>query len=517
MARKLLILFFWSLWSLPSLSIDYMISYDTPESCKTNQYFNLSLLRCLDCASPGQKRSEDGLSCSCQTGYKTVENKGSPTVGPTVECKNCNTAGSGNLTSSLDGSFCIECPTAVGFNIKTGNCNNCPENSVATDRFRNGTRLPARECVTCVGDTTPGGEEMQACRRCHSSFLSNSSFCSDCTTKGSGYVISGGVCFEERDTSSMYKVEYDDTSFDSAFFRSNLRASRALCDKHSNFTACQLLGNLCVLLDYMPNGNDACKQYKGLIDDKISQDVKVVNGVNDWPVVMPWLFYRLSASDAPEVLDKKEITKKFERNEDINFVLAVYTLNGSFVGYENGLESLQLCKDRPSKMAAASKFATTYRSSCSIAVKELKKVPMFLYDMFLALEVEGTRKLYPVPVLMENYVVDDENVNEGSDRDVWNLTRRFYVVDNLIGISLGDNQELKYMRYSPKIELNIRLRSSDGEIYPPMLRIKYEALDLNDEDVLNSNKEMSFAVTYEMDTSKIKKDTEVFSPTIVNS
>ena len=513
MARKLLILFFWSLWSLPSLSIDYMIPYATPESCKTNRYFQFSSLRCQDCASTGQKRSEDGLSCSCQTGYKTVDNKG----GPTVKCEECKNAGSVNITSSLDGSFCIECPTAVGFNIKTGTCNNCPANSVATDRFRNGTRLSARECVTCVGDTTPGGEEMQACRRCHSSFfVSNSSFCSDCTTKGSGYVVSGGVCFDEtlllKDTSSMYKVEYDDTSFDSAFFRSNLRASQALCERDSNFTACQLLGNLCVLLDYMPNGNDACKQYNDLINSKSS--IGLVNGVNrDWPVVMPWLFYQLSASDAPEVLDKKEITKKFERNEDINFVLAVYTLNGSFVGYENGLESIQLCKDRPSKMAAASKFATTYRSSCSIAVKELKKVPMFLYDMFLALEDE----LYPVPVLMENYVVDDENVNEGSDRDLWKLTRRFYVVDNLIGISLGGNQELQYIRYSPKIELNIRLRSSDGEIYPPMLRIKYEALDLNDEDVLNSNKEMSFAVTYEMDTSKIKKDTEVFSPTIVNS
>ena len=157
-------------------------------------------------------------------------------------------------------------------------------------------------------------------------------------------------------------------------------------------------------------------------------------------------------------------------------------------------------------MAAASKFATTYRSSCSIAVKEMTKMPMFLYDMFLSLGDD----LYPVPVLMENYVKDNENVNEGSDRDKWILTRRFYIVDNVIGISAGGNQELQYIRYSPKIELNIRLRSSDGEIYPPMLRIKYDALDLNNEDTLNSEKEVSFAITYEMNMSKIKKDTEVF-------
>lgn len=509
MARELLILFIWLLCSLPSFSIDYLIPFSTPESCKTNQYFQFSSLRCEDCGSPGQERSNDGFSCICQTGYKMVENKG----GPSIVCEACNSAAdSGNLTSSLDGSFCIKCPTDVGFNVKTGTCNRCPSDSVATDRTRDGAKLSTRKCERCVEDTTPGGEELQACRRCHSSFLlsSNDSVCSPCTENG--FVITGGVCFDEnvllKDTSSMYKVEYGDKSFDSRFFRSNLRAAQALCKTDSNFTACQLLGNLCVLLDYIQGGS-ACKEYTDLVNNKIP--LGIVNGDNrDWPVVMPWLFYESSASDAPEVLDKKEITKKFQRNEDIDFVLAVYTLNGSFVGYENGLDSIQMCKDRPSKMAAALKFATTYQSSCSIAVKEMAKMPMFLYDMFLAVGDD----LYPVPVLMENYVKDSENVNEGSDRDKWVLTRRFYVVDNLIGISAGGNQELQYIRYPQKIELNIRLRSSDGEIYPPLLRIKYDALELNDEDTLNSDKEVSFAITYEMDTSKIKKDTEVLSPAV---
>lgn len=445
-------------------------------------------------------------------GYKMVENKG----GLSIDCEKCNNVGSVNLTSSLDGSFCVNCPNGVGFNIKTGTCNSCPADSVATDRSRNGTRFSTRECVACVGDTTPDGEEMQACRRCHSSFLLDNDTCSDCTAKGSGYLISGGVCFDEtaliKEANSMNKVKYGDKSFDSAFFRSNLRASQALCKADSNFTACQLLGNLCVLLDYVGGGNDACKLYTDLVNSK--SPIGVVNEVNrDWPVVMPWLFYELSASDAPEVLDKKEITKKFERSEAVNFILAVYTLNGSFIGYENGLDTLQMCKDRPSKMAAASKFATTYRSSCSIAVEDLKKTPMFLYDMFLVLD----KKLYPVPVLMENYVDGGDNVNEGSDRDLWKLTRRFYVVDNLIGISPDGNQKLQYIRYSSKIELNIRLRSSNGEIYPPMLRIKYKTLDLNDEDESKGDKELSFAVTYEMDTSKIKKDTEVLAQVWINS
>ena len=502
MARKLLMLFIWLLCSLLSLSIDYLIPFTTPGSCKTNQYFQFSSLRCEDCGS-GQERSNDGFSCICQTGYRMVANKS----GSSIVCKRCNST---NETSSLDSSFRIKCPTDVGFNVTTGTCNSCPSDSFATDRGLDGAKLSTRKCTRCVEDTTPGGEELQVCRRCHSSFLlsSNDSVCSPCTENG--LVISGGVCFDENvlltDTSSMYKVEYGDKSFDSGFFRSNLRASQALCKSDTNLTACQLLGNLCVLLDYIQGGS-ACKEYTDLVISKIP--LGIVNGDNrDWPVVMPWLFYEPSASNAPEVLDKKEITKEFQRNEDIAFVLAVYTLNGSFVGYDNGLDSLQMCKDRPSKMAAALKFATTYRSSCSTTVKEMTKMPMFLYDMFLALG----DKLYPVPVLMENYVdKDSENVNEGSDRDKWMLTRRFYVVDNLIGISAGGN--LRYIRYPQKIELNIRLRSSNGEIYHPMLRIKYDALEIND-DTRNSDKEVSFAITYEMDTSKIKKDTEVLSPAV---
>lgn len=65
----------------------------------------------------------------------------------------------------------------------------------------------------------------------------------------------------------------------------------------------------------------------------------------------------------------------------------------------------------------------------------MAKMFMFLYDMFFVVGDD----FYFVLVLMENYVKDSENVNEGSDRDKWVLTRRFYVVDNFIGILVGGN------------------------------------------------------------------------------
>ena len=507
MARKLLILFMPLLWCAPSVSIDFKIPYVSPQDCKENQYFQFSSLRCVDCGTPGQKRADNVLSCVCETGYKTAKDTG----GPTVVCEKCDPTGSSNSTRSLDGSFCIGCPKDVGFNRITGTCNSCQtkgNNYFATDRTQDGRRLSTRECVSCVEDTIKTGvNDKPACQRCHSSFLIfNDTFCSDCNNVN-GYETSGGVCFEETKLLALAavtdKVKYSDKDISSSFFLDHLKAAQILCSEESNFTACQLLGNLCVMLEYTQVGNDACKQYKDLITSKSS--VGFVNDDNlDWPVLMPWLFYQNSASNAPEVLDKKDIAKKFQSNEDMSFVFAAFTLNGSFVGFETGLDVLQICKDRPSKMAAASKFATTYQSTCSVAVKDLMNKPMFLYDMYLVLE----NKLYPVPLLVENYKTGDENVNQETDREKWKLTRRFFIIDNLVGKST--DQALKWIRYSEKIELSIRMRSTDGEIYPPMLRIKYKALDVQDQETLNGNQDASFAVSYEMDTSKIKKDSEVF-------
>lgn len=497
MARKLLIFFLLLSWCVFTECSDFEIPYKTPQNCEENQYFRFSTLSCENCR-PDQatlRRSEDRLSCVCRTGYKLTEYKG----GPEVVCEKCVPE---NTTNSLDGSFCIKCPENVGFNVLTGTCESCPENSFPADRDRNGAQLTTRKCVRCEGETRPGANFKEACRLCHSSFLDrNNSSCFD-SCSGDEYEISGGVCFKKTDLKlvttypNLYRVKYGDEVITSTYFEENLRAAEALCRANSNFTACQLLGNLCVLLNYIEE-EDACKFYLDLFE-KVPPPVTFLRN-DDWPVDMPWLYYE--SYSVTEVVDDKGITQKFESNAELSFLFAVFTLNGSFVGTETGLDVLHLCRDRPSRIAAASKFATTYRSSCSVTVKEMNN-SSFFYDMYL---IVGDA-LYPVPLLVENYrSSENEAVNEGTDRDKWKLTRRFYLVESIVGMSVNN----KWMRFAEKIELNIRMRSSDGEIFPPLLRIRYRALDVNNEEVLNGNHEVSFAVTYEMDDTKITKDTEV--------
>ena len=313
-------------------------------------------------------------------------------------------------------------------------------------------------------------------------------------------------------TGGLYAVNYGDETVNSFFFSDNLIAAQSVCKQNSNLTACQLLGNLCVLLDYnreLADGRgsttDACKEYIKIMDEKTKQET--VHKIEDWAPTLPWLYYKISVKDALEVLQSRDLTAKYVANQELTYVLAMYTLNGSFVGLKNGTDMIQPCKDRPSKLAAASRFATNYQSSCLVTVQDLMSMPMYFFDMYLITE---NGELYPIPVLDENFVDGEASVNAESDKSKWMLTRRFLLVDNLVGKN-RENQPLQQLRYAEDIELVISLRSSDGEIFPPLLRIKYGFVDVTDKDVDYSKvtKTVSFSVSYEMDTDKIREDTLV--------
>jgi meckelin len=309
-------------------------------------------------------------------------------------------------------------------------------------------------------------------------------------------------------SSELFTVTYDNNKkIVSSFFKEHFQAAQALCKEYQNFTACQLLGNLCVLLDYTRDlvnsktQSDACKVYTDISSDSVK-----VKGNPDWPINMPWLYYKDSDQDAVDTLDRRDIKTRFTANGGLIFTLSIFNLNGSFVGLENGTSSLQLCQDKQTKMDTASKFATTFVSSCSVPVSKLLSMPMYFYDMFVLLD---SKDLYAVPVLVQNYKFKKDFVNTKSDRTNFQLTRRFFLVENLVG-KTSANGKVTMIRYAKEIHIIIRLRSSNGEIYPPYLNIKYDSVDVsNQAEVAKSSKSVSFRVSYEMNDSKIKDDTLV--------
>ncbi|XP_074646221.1 meckelin-like isoform X2 [Tubulanus polymorphus] len=374
------------------------------------------------------------------------------------------------------------------------------------ERTLNGTWLKnsaqtqnVRMCEACIGRTKPNGGSSR-CERCNQllSMIPASTNC-DCPPSQK----SGGLCFASQsdlpvDTVSLYAIKAsDDTqTVESAYFQRNIRAAVAMCEERfSNRTACELLGNLCSLIygnmdNFGKAGGDACSQYERL-------RASVGGGRNDWPANMPWLYYQ--EQDAGQVLTETKITTKFTFNgpaetSNLNFRLAQYSLNGTFLGFTPATGGkLQLCKGSFSEMDSAYQFGTSYSKTCSLSIDELWDRPesdLIFYDMYLEFLTGTIKQLYGVPLKVQNLRGRSNTfINQGTDRRQWQLTRRFFLVDNVSTKtkSTGTNpnsaadSRSKLLRYAKNINMYVQLQdgSKDGQIFPPYIQIEYGELKSN--------------------------------------
>ena len=312
-----------------------------------------------------------------------------------------------------------------------------------------------------------------------------------------------GICFSSNisDLPSIYTVRYPNGQIiESAFFRTHLRAAQSLCIQFQNYTACQILGNLCVLSMYNQDNflnaalsnTDACKEYL-LIVTSFRGDF--VGRLTDWPVSMPWLYYKV---DKPaEVLDETDIDMKFERRQYLKFAFVSYSARGTFLGISNDSSVLQLCPVDQTVASKAFYFTTPYSKECKVKLSEYLNRETVFYDMYMF--INNDESLYPVPVLVGNI---PENSN--SDRSKWVLTRRFFLVDNVSGRTDTAKSSV-VLQYAESIELNFRLRS-DGQIFPPVMKVSYGAVAVTGG---SQNLNVKFSVSYEMNIDKVKQAIEV--------
>ena len=458
----------------------FEIDFKTIEGCKDEKkFFQISDLQCADCEdASGKTVSADGLSCTCKTDYHISEYFG----GPEITCSRC----SPGQVSSEDKWFCLSCPTG-------GTCD-CPGDTKAVERELNGTPKSRKECLSCASTSSSKfaiypSSDQAFCQ-----------FCPSCT-----------VNIPPVTDQKVFDITYDNgVELRSDFLVRNFETARTLCREKQNFTACQLLGNMCVMLDYKQKSKSTdknpCDEYLDMVNTLPGgqQKVRSKEGIENanWPTLMPWLYYTNSQQDPEVELNKEDITIKFETEQALPFILAVYAANGSFVGLKTDVFSeLQMCTDRTSKLNAANKFATLYENSCNLKVGELwEQQEMYFYDLYFQ---SSSTSLYATPLVLENY----KNNNAESFKS-WKLLRRFFLVDNLSGRPKASAD--KVIRVAELIQLNIRLRNGQGQIYPPYIKVRYTSIKLND-DILKRDPtvQVSFQVRYEMDTSSISQNVKV--------
>ena len=187
--------------------------------------------------------------------------------------------------------------------------------------------------------------------------------------------------------------------------------------------------------------------------------------------------------------------------QSLKFVAVKFSASGRFLGITKNVGFLQLCDKSTSLNTLPFLFPTTYKSQCRLSLTpKWKTEEMTFYDLYMLID---NLFLYPVPVLLDNMRTGNQFINQ-DNTSKWRLTRRFFLLDSLSGLTNPD-KDPEYLRYASLLELKIKLRE-DGLIYPPVLRVKYSDIQFTGSDLELAQE---FNVLYEMNADKIIENIKV--------
>jgi meckelin len=184
---------------------------------------------------------------------------------------------------------------------------------------------------------------------------------------------------ETVDGSSTNSDTVPSWTFENLFFE-----NAVLCKERLNRTACQVLGNLCVLQKYAVE-SAACGFY-----DELALVGQPTQGFTDWKQPLPWLRYnddkvlRSGALQTAYTLFVAEEPDPLRATSAlVQFKLAVYTPGGHFLGMEDLSSQLELCIGDPAKANHWQRFGSKYVNKCVIDLQTLLDSPLetLFYDL----------------------------------------------------------------------------------------------------------------------------------------
>ncbi|XP_057690557.1 meckelin isoform X1 [Corythoichthys intestinalis] len=492
------------LYFSPAICQQYIIPFQDPSDCSLDEFFDISTLSCVSCGE-NQQRSVAGLSCICLSGFRTVT-----TDLTSIACEACP---EDKPAITQDGFGCIRCPGSIS---DEGQCQ-CPARHILVERDVSGNLLDEAKCEMCNGNgsslSVPNSSGNR-CERCHASFIKSSCACNHPS------VLAGGLCIPPGSLSTNVNPSVNfaqlKLSIISAWFLKNLYSSAAACLSFSNLTACQALGNMCVMNMHSFSGLsvDACGLFNTVFRSQAA--FSATQDISYWRNNLPWLYYGDEPGLANRVLQSDPVPVSFifrgpKKNTDIKLLAAVYNVRGEFLRWENiGGSNLQICPETPIRRSSAFSFGTAYQESCDLSVAELLRThpqPLF-YDVFLDLGGEESRKLLPLPTLVLNQQFNGKLVNQESMNN-WYLSRRMFLVDVLSGREKSASVLPKVIRVANSVKIRFQLvpNTEQGHVFPPLMTVEYK--DVLITDINTQTVSMSFAVEYEMDQNDahLKTDT----------
>uniref|UniRef100_A0A8C2I976 Transmembrane protein 67 n=1 Tax=Cyprinus carpio TaxID=7962 RepID=A0A8C2I976_CYPCA len=463
----------------------FSISFQQPSDCGVDSYFDISSLSCVKCG-PNQVR----LACECQTGFRVLVSNGA-----SITCQQCPDANQG---VTQDGYGCIHCFGSVGEN---GKCQ-CPKGSVLVERDGNGNPLNESRCEACNA-TEPAfsapDRTGNRCVRCEDSFINSSQSC----VCGASNIQAGGMCFPSNICFTFLHVRL--------CFGKYISFAHFALQLFSNRTACQSLGNMCVMNmhSFSTINNDAC----GLYNTVYRATATLTLICDSRRANLPWLYYGDQLGLASRILQNEPLPVGFSFKGAQKLRAAVYSVRGEFLRWESvGGGNLQLCPDSPSRQQSAFTFGTAYKQSCVLSVSELLNgypEPVF-YDVFLVIQKpQEVKHLLAVPLLNINQQFNGQSTNEGSNMNNWLLTRRLMLVDTLSGRQNSLSSSPGVIRVASNIKIGFQLvpNTQKGQVYPPLMTVTYSDIPVTDPTTQTVT--VSFSLEYTMDQEEARVKTDV--------
>ncbi|XP_076009846.1 meckelin [Genypterus blacodes] len=485
---------------------EFIVPFRAPADCGPAEFFDGSGLVCGKCG-PNQRSSATGLSCVCQIGYRVLSANGA-----SITCEQCPPD---QPAVTKEGFDCIRCPGSLS---DDGTCR-CADGSVLVERDAQGNLLEEARCDPCNGSSpafSVPNSRGDRCERCQPSFINSSRSC----VCGQTNILAGGLCFPPNtlptNVNPTVKFAQLGLPVQSAWFLKNLYSSSASCLVYSNRTACQALGNMCVMNmhSFSSVSNDACGLFNSIF--RSTAALGSTQDISYWRVNLPWLYYGDQLGLASRVLQTDPLPIRFHfrgqnKNTDIKLLAAVYNVRGVFLRWEKlGAGNLQLCPDTANRQQAAFSFGTSYQERCDLSVAELLRVypePLF-YDVFVDLGGGEDKTLLPLPTLVINQQYNERFVNQESMKN-WYLTRRILLVDTLSGREKSMSSTPKVIRVASSIKIQFQLvpRNQEGQVFPPLMTVSYK--DVLITDVNTQIIPASFSVEYEMDQNEARIKTDI--------
>jgi hypothetical protein len=388
------------------------------ETCREiGAVFQSGNLSCAQCAASSEP-ALDGLSCEC------LGNATRAAGDVSSSSPSCSPCPSGQAVSG-DGLYCVECTPPLTFDPSTQSCSPCPSKLfiyLDTHPSLSGNRT----CVLCP----PGTWIDQSGFSCAECGLGN---CSQCLEPHNGRCFPSPLPSPPSDSFNYYTQHFT--------------AAVGLC-RYGNQEACQRLINLCVLQKYLKS-DPACAEVLASSSSSF----------------LPPLYYPSRGAD--ELLadvsfsDSLYTSPHSQGVSRLPLMVAMFALNGSFLGLHDVSQQLLICRDLPPRYQDAWKVGVQYEVDCLVGVASLSSSHLTFLDLYWR---DRSDVLHSVPVLPRDYVEGEsgEGVNRGDERGAWQLVTRFFLSEAVSSAP----------RYAHYITLRMRL-DSGGRVLTPYLIVDY--------------------------------------------